>query len=110
MRRPLLLLLLSAAGASGCGGSDAGRPTSTVAASDPATVACRGYRSPDRETCEGSYFQCREDTKEIVDDVDDGERLDPRTISVRYAESYWGDWDDDTRTAARTGCRSGLRR
>ncbi|MEV4419087.1 hypothetical protein AB0L40_03820 [Patulibacter sp. NPDC049589] len=110
MLRLLPPAALAALVLAGCGGDDSRPPTATVAATDPASVTCRDYPTPRRETCESSYFACREDRAEIIDDIDRGSRPDRRTISVAYAKSYWGDWDEDTRAAARKGCLRALPR
>ncbi|WP_026912481.1 hypothetical protein [Patulibacter minatonensis] len=109
--RPLLLAAATsvALAAAGCGGSDAPKPR-PVAADDPASLRCRQFPTPRRETCESSFFACAEDRADIVYDMDRGKHPSRRAIADEYARAYWGEWDEPTRVAARRGCSGGLPR
>lgn len=109
MRRPLLLAAGATLTIAGCGSGDEVK-VKPIAANDPATLQCRQFKTPRKETCESAFFACAENRAEIVDDIDRGRRPARRTIVTEYAKSYWSDWDEPTREAARKGCRGGLPR
>lgn len=99
--------LLLTLGAAGCGGGDE-RPIPTVAANDPVSLLCDRLPGLARQSCESSYFSCRDHSQEIRQESDVARKADPRTTSVAYAKAYWSDWERPVRDAARRGCRAGL--